>query len=188
MKKVALLFIFMTVVIEAKVIKNYNPPKLPKSQIKKFLYLINKARSKYQDCGVYGVKPPAKPLKWNWQLYKAAYEHSVDMAMNNFLEHYGSNTKYDLTGKIYGVSNQILRAKAHGYKNNDYIGENILYGNYHFSLKEVVDSFIEHDEHCPNMMNPRFKDVAVAYYKNPKTGLEYWTLILGTHYVKRYYK
>jgi len=58
----------------AKVIENYNPPKIPSKKISEFLYIINKARSRYQDCGIYGVKPPAKPLKWNWKLYKAAYD------------------------------------------------------------------------------------------------------------------
>jgi len=183
----ALLIVFLSLSIYAKDAKvHINPPPLGSAKIAKFLKLINGARSKVQDCGIYGLKGPAKPLKWNYNLYKAAYEHSRDMAMNSFLEHYGSGTKYDLTGKIYGVSNEKLRARANGYKHNDYVGENILYGNYHFGLKEVVYSFIEHDEHCPNMMNRRFKDVAVAYYYNPKTKREYWTVLLGVHYVKRY--
>jgi len=187
MKKLLIAVLVTFSALNAKGAKiKFNPPPFPSKKIKEFLYLINKARSVPQDCGIFGVKGPAKPLRWNHNLYKAAYEHSRDMAINDFLEHYGSNTKWDLTSKIYGVSNEKLRARAHGYKHNDYVGENILWGNYHFGLKEVVDSFIEHDEHCPNMMNRRFRDVAAAYYYNPKTGKEYWTVLLGVHYVKRY--
>ena len=185
MKK-ALIISLVAVAVTAKSLVHINPPKLSKAKINEYLRIINSARAQTQDCGIYGVKSPAKPLRWNYNLYKAAYEHSKDMAMNDFLEHYGSNTKYDLTGKIYGTSDQFKRARANGYKHNDYVGENILYGNYHFSPQRVVDLFIEHDEHCPNMMNKRFKDVGVAYYYNPQTGNEYWTIVLGVHYVKRY--
>jgi uncharacterized protein YkwD len=184
--KRALLISLVAVAVGAKSLVHISPPKLSKAKINEYLRIINSARAQTQDCGIYGVKSPAKPLRWNYNLYKAAYEHSRDMAMNDFLEHYGPNTKYDLTGKIYGTSNQFKRARANGYKHNDYVGENILYGNYHFSPQRVVDLFIEHDEHCPNMMNKRFKDVGVAYYYNPQTGNEYWTIVLGVHYVKRY--
>jgi uncharacterized protein YkwD len=170
----------------AKSLVHITPPKISQSKINEYLRAINNARSVSQDCGQFGIKPPARPLKWNYNLYKAAYEHSRDMAMNDFLEHYGSNTKYDLTGKIFGTSDQFLRAKANGYKHNNYVGENILYGNYHFTTQKVVDLFVEHDEHCPNMMNRRFRDVGVAYYYNPQTGNEYWTIVLGVHHVKRY--
>jgi uncharacterized protein YkwD len=184
--KRALLISLVAVAVGAKSLVHISPPKLSKAKINEYLRIINSARAQTQDCGIYGVKSPAKPLRWNYNLYKAAYEHSRDMAMNDFLEHYGSNTKYDLTGKIYGTSDQFKRSRANGYKHNDYVGENILYGNYHFRPQRVVDLFIEHDEHCPNMMNKRFKDVGVAYYYNPQTGNEYWTIVLGVHYVKRY--
>jgi len=185
MRKLIIFLLFFTL-ISAKPLVKISPPPISKAKIKHYLSLINTIRAHAQDCGIYGIKPPAKPLKWNYSLYKAAYEHSRDMAMNSFLEHYGSGTKYDLTGKIYGRSDHFLRAKANGYKHNNYIGENILNGNYHFSPKLVMKLFVTHDEHCPNMMNNRFKDVGVAYYYNPKTGFEYWTVLLGVHHVKRY--
>ena len=185
MKKL-LLFLFLSLLINAKSLVHITPPPISKATIAHYLKIINSIRSHYQDCGVYGVKPPAPPLRWNYNLYKAAYEHSRDMAMNSFLEHWGSGTKYDLTGKVYGRSDHFLRAKANGYWHNNYIGENILFGNYHFSPELVMKLFVEHDEHCPNMMNKRFKDVGVAYYYNPKTGREYWTVLLGVHHVKRY--
>ena len=181
-----LLIILLSISAFAKSKVHITPPPISKAQIKHYLKIINNIRSQYQDCGIYGIKAPAPKLKWNYNLYKAAYEHSRDMAMNNFLEHYGSGTKYDLTSKIYGRSDHFLRAKANGYWHNNYIGENILYGNYHFTPELVMKLFVEHDEHCPNMMNPRFKDVGVAYYYNKKTGNEYWTVLLGVHHVKRY--
>jgi len=184
--RVLLAAILLATFINAKNRVNINPPHLSQAKIQEYVNKINALRSVSQDCGEFGIKKATHPVKWNYNLYKAAYEHSRDMAMNSLLEHYGSNTKYDLTGKIYGSSNEVLRARANGYKNNDYIGENILYGDYHFGTDEVMESFIEHDEHCPNMMNPRFQDVGVAFYYNPKTGNEFWTVILGVHYVKRY--
>ncbi len=181
-----LLFIFLANVTFSKSLVHIQPPKISKAKIQEYLNIINSIRSRSQDCGQFGIKPPAPPVRWNYNLYKAAYEHSRDMAMNDFLEHYGSGTKYDLTGKIYGASDHFLRAKANGYKHNNYIGENILYGNYHFTPRLVMKLFIQHDEHCPNMMNRRFKDVGVAYYYNPQTGNEYWTVLFGVHHVKRY--
>ena len=180
------LLMLLSVIIFAKPKVHITPPPISQAQINHYLKIINNIRSKSQDCGIFGIKPPAPKLKWNYDLYKAAYEHSRDMAMNNFLEHYGSGTKYDLTSKVYGRSDHFLRAKANGYWHNNYIGENILYGNYHFTPELVMKLFVEHDEHCPNMMNPRFKDVGVAYYYNKKTGNEYWTVLLGVHHVKRY--
>jgi uncharacterized protein YkwD len=173
-------------ILQAKPTVKINPPAISQAKISKYLRLINTIRSSSHDCGEFGIKPPAKPVKWNYNLYKAAYEHSRDMAMNSFLEHYGSNTKYDITSKVYGASDHFLRAKANGYKHNNYIGENILDGNYHFTPQLVMKLFIEHDEHCPNMMNRRFKDVGVAYYYNKATGFEYWTVLFGVHHVKRY--
>ena len=184
MKILILLLIALSIYAKPKV--NITPPPISKAKIDEYLKLINNLRSVSQNCGQFGVKPPAPKLKWSYELYKAAYEHSRDMAMNSFLEHYGSGTKYDLTGKIYGASDHFLRAKANGYKHNNYIGENILYGNYHFTPKLVMKLFIQHDEHCPNMMNPRFRDVGVAYYYNKTTGNEFWTVLLGVHHVKRY--
>ena len=185
MKKV-LIVILLATFANAKSKVNINPPHISQAKIQEYMRKINALRSVSQDCGKFGIKKATHPLRWNNNLYKAAYEHSRDMAMNSMLEHYGSNTKYDLTGKVYGSSDQFLRARANGYWNNDYVGENILYGNYHFSSNEVMESFIQHDEHCPNMMNPRFQDVGVAHYYNPQTGNEFWTVILGVHHVKRY--
>ncbi len=185
MKFILTIAIVITLGMSHSLVK-IKPPAISKTRINEYLRLINNIRSVSQDCGKFGIKPPAPPVKWNYNLYKAAYEHSRDMAMNNMLEHYGSGTKYDLTGKIYGASDHFLRARANGYKNNNYIGENILYGNYHFTPALVMKLFVQHDEHCPNMMNPRFKDVGVAYYYNPKTGNEFWTVLFGVHHVKRY--
>jgi len=185
MKK-TLALVLVATALSAKPLVKIKAPAISQAQINTYLRLINNIRSTSQDCGQFGIKPPAKPLKWNYNLYKAAYEHSRDMAMNSFLEHYGSNTKYDLTGKIYGTSDHFKRARAHGYKHNNYIGENILDGNYHFTPALVMKLFVQHDEHCPNMMNNRFKDVGVAYYYNKATGYEYWTVLLGVHHVKRY--
>jgi len=94
MKK-TLALLLITAALSAKPLVKIKAPAVSQAQINTYLKLINNIRSHSQDCGQFGIKPPAKPLKWNYNLYKAAYEHSRDMAMNSFLEHYGSNTKYD---------------------------------------------------------------------------------------------
>ena len=58
------------------------------------------------------------------------------------------------------------------------VGENLAGGDR--SIAEAVDGWLASPEHCQNLMNPRYADVAVACVARP--GSEwgtYWTMVLG---------
>ena len=54
---------------------------------------LNNIRAQNSYCA-----PKTHPLFRDENLEEAAYAHSVDMALNNFLGHIGSGTKYDTFG------------------------------------------------------------------------------------------
>ena len=72
-----------------KYVENNNVSSLNQFQ-KAFLIAVNKVRSKARMCGrKYFSAAPA--LSLNINLNKVAYEHSLDMYENQFLEHVSSN-------------------------------------------------------------------------------------------------
>ncbi len=153
------------------------------SEKKNILNLINKARSQTQDCGEYGVFPPAKPLKWNNNLYSTALEHSADMASVSSLSHIGSGTETDLTAIAFELdkgSSVIQRMEYNNYTSSHSgpFGENVLYGTYEISGKEAINLWLESPGHCANIMNPSFSEVGVALARNGK-GWNYWSMELG---------
>ncbi len=73
--------------------QNATPPSLsyvPETWQQEMLRLVNQIRSEGCTCDQEAM-PPAKPLKWNSQLAKAAQKHAEDMNHNNFIGHNGSN-------------------------------------------------------------------------------------------------
>ncbi|MDN5286050.1 MAG: hypothetical protein JWR38_2324 [Mucilaginibacter sp.] len=128
-----------------------------------FLYRINLTRQKGCNCG--GVyMPPVSPLTWNEDLGDAALGHAKDMAQNNYFNH---DSKDGRT-----MEDRIVHAgyAFKGFKSFA-IGENIAAGQE--SIKEVMDGWFKSDGHCKNLMNPNFKEVGVAMYKN------YWVQDFG---------
>jgi len=144
---------------------------------------INKARSVQRDCNDgEGLVGPSQPLVWNENLYKAAAEHSRDLANTDTFSHTGSGTKYDTTGKtLHRGSHFNERIAANGYKNYSSIGENLAAGQ--TSIAEAIDDWIASPKHCANLMSPAFAEVgvAIALNKKSKFGI-YWTQNLGDTY------
>ncbi|MBK6932495.1 MAG: CAP domain-containing protein [Saprospirales bacterium] len=103
---------------------------------------------------------PAPALIWDTRLEKAAQEHAADMSR----ERYFSHTSLD--GSSF--SERISRT---GYP-WQFVGENIAKG--YPSAKAVVDAWRTSKDHCPNLMNPYFRDMGIG-----KAGA-YWVQDLGT--------
>ncbi len=122
------------------------------------LKLVNAVRAKGCNCGGawYG---PAPAVRWNDRLEKAAQRHSNDMSRKRRMNHRGSD------GSDAGV-----RLKRAGYTWRSY-GENIAAGQR--SEDEVIVSWIGSAGHCRNIMNPAFREMAVARSGN------YWTQVFG---------
>lgn len=129
------------------------------------LQRINAARAAGRRCGA-RYMAPAAALEWDEQLYSAAFGHSADMAQRNYFEHRSPA----------GTSVRDRVSAAH-YKWRG-LGENIAAGNR--SIAEAVQAWLDSPEHCENLMDPKFVDVAVACVAQPASEWgTYWTMVLG---------
>ena len=152
------------------------------TQKERFLDAINNARADTQDCGKYGIFPPAPPIKWNDALYKAAYEHSQDMALNGIVEHDGTNSSSDWTAieKNLGRGSHFYeRIENNGYSNYIITAENIAGGTYYDTPEIVVKKWLESPGHCKNLMNKYIKEFGLARVKKETKYVNYWSLELG---------
>lgn len=125
---------------------------------KKLLDMVNDLRAKGCDCGGIYMAPVA-PLKWDYQLERAAIEHSIDMNLQGYFSHVsldGSSFADRINGTDYEGSPG---------------GENIAvgYGN----EDAVFNGWRNSPGHCQNMMNGRHTDIAVG-----RSG-SYWTMVFG---------
>ena len=128
---------------------------------------VNRLRAAGADCRGGGRFGPTPALAWNAALLQAAAAHSRDMAAHDQLSHTGSDG-----------STMSARAAAAGYGWLR-IGENIAAGP--LGAEAAIDMWIGSDGHCANLMNPEFRDVALACAPGG-TGSPYrtyWTLELG---------
>lgn len=130
-----------------------------------FLAKINALRTSGCRCGT-TYMPPVAPLKWNSQLEMSASSHARDMYRNNYFSH--TNLK----------GNSIKqRIEASGYKLSGTraysVGENIAAGQR--SIDRVMQSWIQSEGHCKNLMNPAFKDIGIAQDNY------YWVQDFGMH-------
>lgn len=148
-----------------------------------YLDAINNARALNQDCGENGIKPAVSALVWSDTLYKAAYEHSEDLAESNTFSHDGSGTDSDWTAQVLDLgrgSKFNERIENNGYTDWRTISENIAAGTYRDTAQEAVDAWIESDGHCANLMNPAFKEVGMGHVeKSDSTYTHYWTQNFG---------
>lgn len=126
---------------------------------------VNEARARARRCGGQPMGP-ATPLKWDPALEVAASSHSLDMAKRNYFDHRSP------TG-----STVSQRASASRY-NWKTVAENIAGGD--TSVDEVIQGWLDSPDHCVNMMEPAYTDVAVACVQQPGTEWgTYWTMVLG---------
>lgn len=129
------------------------------------LALVNAARAAGHRCGS-RVMGAAGPVAWNDALFSAAQGHSLDMAKRNYFEHSSPEGSR--------VSDRVSAARY----NWKHVGENIAGGDE--SIEEAVQGWLDSPDHCENMMDPQFADIAVACAAQPGTQWgTYWTMVLG---------
>lgn len=146
----------------------YPAPPISEAQKAEFLNAVNAARSQEHSCGQYGVMPPAPPLAWSDILYRAAAEHSFDMASTGIMTHDGSGSETDWTmmqSKLDHKSSPTERGIANGAKHG--IGENVARG--YSTTTAVIQAWLNSPGHCRQMMDPNNKSIGMA-----RTG-SFWT-------------
>ena len=145
------------------------------------LQALNIARSIARDCNDgLGLVGPSRALTWNDELYAAAYEHSHDLAESNTFSHRGSGTEYDITGMNNDEkeSKFFERIESNGYLNYYTVGENI--GGGQRDINEVIKAWLDSPAHCTNIMNDKFKEVAIAVVIEDDSDFGiYWTQNFG---------
>jgi uncharacterized protein YkwD len=135
---------------------------------RRVLALTNEARSHARHCGRTEF-PPAPPLASNDALDRAAFEHSRDMAVHNYMDHTGRDGS--------SPADRITRA---GYKWR-MVGENLASGV--MTPEEAVAGWLQSPHHCENLMTARFTEMGLAFAVNPASDAGvYWTQTFGaTH-------
>lgn len=156
-------------------------PVLSEANIKSYLDAINQARIQQQNCRSKGVFPATHKLTWNDKLYKAAYQHSNDLAQSNTFSHSGSGTASDLTGVSLGkASSMVERIEDYGYLWSR-LGENIAAGTNTDTPEKVIQQWLDSDGHCANLMSSNFTEIGMAMVENTSaTYTHYWTQNFGT--------
>jgi uncharacterized protein YkwD len=122
------------------------------------LNLVNQQRENGCTCGS-SMMPAVPGLTWNDQLATAAYDHSLDMSINNFFSH--TNLEGDGPGD---------RIRAAGYLWKTY-GENIAKG--YANEQDVMTGWLSSEDHCKNIMNKNFREIGMGREGN------IWTQVFG---------
>ncbi|GAA0397603.1 hypothetical protein GCM10009133_03290 [Cocleimonas flava] len=155
-------------------------PELTQAQIDDYLTVINTARAEPQYCGEEQVLYPAvSPLTWSDKLYRAAYEHSQDMAISDTFSHDGSGTASDWTGsdlEVPGPSSAEERVATYDYQWTN-LAENITAGTNRDTAQKAIDSWLASTTgHCESMMNADVREVGLAFAANADSEYtNYWT-------------
>ena len=133
---------------------------------RKVLELTNRARATARRCGSRSFAP-APPLTLDAQLGKVALAYAKDMAAFGYMDHTGRD----------GSSPQA-RITRSGYRWSE-VGENLARGI--MTPEEVVEGWLHSPEHCANLMDPKFRQMGVAFAVNPhdEAGV-YWAMEFGT--------
>jgi len=125
-------------------------------QAQEMLDLVNEIRA---DNG-------REPLVLNDKLNKAAFDHSDDMARNNYFSHTGLNE-----------STFSERIEAAGY-NGSPRGENIAAGN--ASVIATFNQWKNSSGHLNNMLNSNSNEMGIGYASfNGSRYTHYWTQLFG---------
>ncbi|MCC7461736.1 MAG: CAP domain-containing protein [Gammaproteobacteria bacterium] len=137
----------------------------PRHVAQRVLALINTARAAPRQCGV-RTFAAAAPLAWSAMLAAAAQGHAVDMERRDQLDHTGSDGSTPLQ--------RVLRA---GYVART-AGENIARNQE--SAEEVVRAWLTSPHHCANLMDPRFRELGLAFVVSRRREQSiYWDLTLA---------
>ena len=165
----------------------FDAPTISEATKQAYIQAINDARSTGRTCGGEGYFDAAPDLNWSDALYKAAYEHDVDMAKTVHREsdvsHDGSGTEFDHTAQV-----KHLGRGSHFYErfhNNGYrfakARENLTVGTDTDTVEKAVNAWINHAGHCKNLMDVNVTEFGMAYIHDENGTLykDYWTLDLA---------
>lgn len=163
--------------------KPYKAPLINTALKRAYLQAINEARGSDRRCGSEGYFSATSDLRWSDALYKAAYEHSNDLAQTNTFEHRGSGRNSDYTREVLNLGQGSTfreRIENNGYTDVKAISENITAGTIRDTAQKAVDAWLKSDGHCANLMNPDFRDVGMAHVEKVGTTYKhYWTQNFG---------
>lgn len=155
----------------------YDSPAISDANKKEYLDAINNARASARECGDKHFSA-APALKWSNDLYNAAYEHSNDMATQNYMSHTGSGKDSDTTGVALNKKSEFYERIKHNNYSYRSVGENIAAGQ--TTTEDVVKSWLDSPGHCENIMDPDFTEIGMAHVKKRGTTYtHYWTQDFG---------
>jgi len=166
-------------------------PELSAADKEIFLSTINDARSVARTCpgreaeGGHPARakedfPKTSAVTWNDKLYKAAFEHSQDMANADIFAHDGSGTSTDWSGFILGRKSKARdRVASYDYKWSR-LSENLSVGTSRDTAQKAVDSWIASPGHCHNLMDAGVTEVGMALFiREDSTYKHYWSQNFG---------
>jgi uncharacterized protein YkwD len=133
---------------------------------RRVLELTNRARARARHCGP-TLYAAVTPLTLNTTLAKAALSYAQDMALFGYMSHTGRD-----------ASTPAQRVTRSGYRWTE-MGENLASGV--MGADDLVNSWLHSPEHCANLMDPRYREMGVAFAvnRNNDAGV-YWAMEFGT--------
>jgi uncharacterized protein YkwD len=160
----------------------HNIPAVSDSFKQALIDAVNAVRADTQDCGAKGIFEPAPPLKWSQKLYKAAYEHTRDMALHAHVEHSGTALASDWTAQdlnLNRASKFYERVANAGYIFTK-TAENVAAGTNIDTAQDVVDAWMKSDGHCANLMDKDYEEFGVSLVEYNSKYRYYWTQLFGS--------
>ena len=133
---------------------------------RRVLALANRARAAPRRCGSTPYAAAA-PLAESGKLSQVALAYAREMARWQFMDHTGRDG-----------SSPAQRLSRSGYRWSE-VGENLASGI--MRPEEVVAGWLSSPEHCANLMDPRFREMGVAFAVNPHDARGvYWAMEFAT--------
>ena len=130
--------------------------------IESFINAINEARKNGSPCAPGGLEE----VRWDDNLAKAALNHSLDMAKNDFFSHTGSDGSSFVT--------RVRNTDFTGFP----AGENIAAG--YSRTSSVMNGWLNSTGHCNNIMKTTITHVGYAWvYKSGTEWRSYRTMVTG---------
>jgi len=168
---------------KTEIISNpYPAPVMRVDDQNEYINAINSVRSSAHQCGA-TLMPATSKLKWDGNLYTAAYEHTNDMAILNFVSDMGSGAGCgDWTGT---ENNKCFKSTPEDRaRYNDYnfkvLAQSVAGNKNLTSAKLALEQMMQDEQYCKEIMSPKYRDVALAHIKRTNTSyLHFWTLMLG---------
>lgn len=131
----------------------------------RILNSVNEMRSRTVVCGSTAYNPAA-PVKWNDNMAEAAMNHSIDMGVNDFFSHTGSNGSTFVT--------RLYNAGYIGTPMGEVIGAGAS------TPEQVVNMWEDSPGHCSIIMNQDVTEIGHGMVTaKPSQWGNYWTMTLG---------